>query len=42
MAHSIHEIFFLGLIVIVVSLLVALRLKELPLRREEISFTEKE
>ena len=42
MAHSIHEIFFLGLIVIAISLLVTLRLRELPLRREEVSFTEKE
>ena len=42
MAHSIQEIFFIGLIVIVISLLVTLRLKELPLRREEVSFTEKE
>lgn len=42
MAHSIQEIFFIGLIVMVISLLVTLWLKELPLRREEVSFTEKE
>ncbi len=39
MARSVQEIFFIGLIVTVVSLLVALKLKELPLRREEVSFT---
>jgi EmrB/QacA subfamily drug resistance transporter len=42
MAHSIHEIFFIGLIVMVITLLVTLWLKELPLRREEVSLTEKE
>ena len=42
MARSIQEIFFLGLIVIVISLLVTLKLKELPLRREEAILTEKE
>ena len=36
MAHSIQEIFFVGLIVIAISLLVTLRLKELPLRKEEV------
>ncbi|HME41558.1 MAG TPA: MDR family MFS transporter [Syntrophorhabdales bacterium] len=42
MSHSIQEIFFIGLIVMVISLVVTLWLKELPLRREEVSFTEKE
>ncbi len=42
MAHSIHEIFFIGLIVMVISLLITLWLKELPLRREEVSFSERE
>jgi len=41
MADSIHKIFFIGLIVMVISLLVTLWLKELPLRGEEVSFTEK-
>jgi hypothetical protein len=42
MAHSIQEIFLFGLVVIAISLLVTLKLKELPLRREEVPFTEKE
>jgi hypothetical protein len=42
MADSIHEIFVIGLIVMVISLLVTLWLKELPLRREEVSFSEKD
>ncbi|MGD0234142.1 MAG: MDR family MFS transporter [Syntrophorhabdales bacterium] len=42
MAHSIQEIFFIGLIVMMISLLVTLWLKELPLRREEVSFSEKD
>jgi EmrB/QacA subfamily drug resistance transporter len=41
MANSIHEIFVIGLIVTAISLLITLRLKELPLRREEVSFSEK-
>jgi EmrB/QacA subfamily drug resistance transporter len=42
MADSIHEIFIIGLVVMVISLLVTLRLKELPLRREEVSLSENE
>ena len=41
MANSIQEIFTLGLILVGFSLLVTLRLKEIPLRSEDISFKEK-
>ncbi len=41
-AHSIQQIFFIGLIVTIISLLVTLRLKELPLRRDGYPLTQKE
>ena len=40
MAGCIQEIFFIGLIVTIISLIVTLKLKELPLRRDEVLFTE--
>jgi EmrB/QacA subfamily drug resistance transporter len=42
MAHSLHNIFALGLIVVIFSLLVTLRLKELPLHRGEVAILEEE
>jgi MFS family permease len=42
MAHSLHNIFALGLIVVIFSLIVTLRLKELPLHRGEVAILEEE
>jgi EmrB/QacA subfamily drug resistance transporter len=42
MAHSLQNIFALGLVVAILTLLVTLRLKELPLRRGEATIPEEE